>query len=81
MMDATTFSDPAVVKLLNEHFVPIKSRGLENTNAMDVLFNSQAVFPALAFLGPDGTLLISVNGYVPPDNYRKALETIVKAMK
>jgi uncharacterized protein YyaL (SSP411 family) len=79
MMDKTTFSDPAIIELLNTNFVPIKARGADHEDIMQTLFGATA-YPGLAFLAPDGTLLVAVNGYVPPANYKKALVTIIKAM-
>lgn len=79
MMDKTTFSDPEIIEQLNAHFVPIKARGADHEDIMKTLFGVTA-YPGLAFLAPDGTLLVAVNGYVPPANYKKALGIIIQAM-
>ena len=60
-LDATTFRDPAVVKLLNEQFVPVKidaQRDAELTKQHHV-----EEFPTLLAIAPDGKVLARQDDY------------------
>jgi thioredoxin-related protein len=60
-LDATTFRDPKVVKLLNERFIPVKIDG----NKYQQLTNSLRVesFPTLILVTHDGKVLGRRDGY------------------
>lgn len=63
-MDATTMRDPAVVKALNERFVPVKVDG----NREDRLASALGIeaFPTLVLAAPDGKVLDRHTGYADP---------------
>ncbi len=63
-MDATTMRDPAVVKALNERFIPVKVDG----NREDRLTSALGIeaFPTLVLAAPDGKVLDRHTGYADP---------------
>lgn len=60
-MDATTMRDPAIVKALNERFIPVKLDG----NREDRLTSALGIeaFPTLVLAAPDGKVLDRHTGY------------------
>jgi tetratricopeptide (TPR) repeat protein len=60
-LDQTTFRDPAVAKLLNEQFVPVKLDGTREKALVDAL-RVQA-YPTLILAGPEGKILQKLEGY------------------
>jgi thioredoxin-related protein len=60
-LDATTFRDPRVVKLLNERFIPVKIDG----NKEERLTASLGIdaFPTLVLVSPSGKVLARNPGY------------------
>jgi uncharacterized protein YyaL (SSP411 family) len=78
VMQRESYQDPALAKLLNEYFVPVKvDRELEP--ALDAhliefvqLTRGHAGWPLNVFLTPDGYPLLGMV-YVPPDRFRQVL--------
>jgi uncharacterized protein YyaL (SSP411 family) len=78
VMQRESYQDPAVAKLLNEYFVPVKvDRELDP--ALDAhliefvqLTRGHAGWPLNVFLTPDGYPLLGMV-YVPPDRFRQVL--------
>jgi thioredoxin-like negative regulator of GroEL len=75
-LDQTTYADPEVVRL-SEHFVAVKidtegrSRDIELTERYQV-----TSLPTVAFLSPDGHMLLRVDGYQGPGAFP---ETMLRA--
>ncbi|HET8569014.1 MAG TPA: DUF255 domain-containing protein [Candidatus Limnocylindria bacterium] len=67
VMDETTYSDPEVIRLVNERYVPIR---VDNDERPDVnrRYNLGG-WPTTAFLTPDGEI-IHGGTYVPPEAMR-----------
>src|SRR5512142_1702064 len=63
VMDETTYSDPEVIQLVNERYIPIR---VDNDERPDVnrRYNLGG-WPTTAFLTPDGELLTG-GTYIPP---------------
>lgn len=75
VMDETTYSDPAVIAAINEHFVPIR---VDNDRRPDINARyNQGGWPTTAFLSPDGVLL-SGSTYVPAAQMLRALDEIAR---
>ena len=73
VMDETTYSDQAVIDLINGQFVPIR---VDNDLRPDV--NSRynmGGWPTTAFLTPEGDILTGAT-YLPPEQMRGALERV-----
>jgi len=74
-MDADTFSDPEVVRMLSEGFAAVKVDGEERPE----LVSGYGVFayPTVWILAPDGTRIHQRIGYVSAEEFRIMLEYAV----
>ncbi len=64
-MEKNTFSDPAVIAFLNNHFVAIRVNAERNAAAASRY--SVRALPVSWFMAADGTRLSSLPGYVPAE--------------
>lgn len=70
VMDETSYSDPEVIRLINERYVPIR---VDNDQRPDVNRRyNMGGWPTTAFLTPDGEILHG-GTYVPPPTMRDYL--------
>ena len=78
VMDETSYSDPVVIQLVNERFIPIR---VDNDQRPDVnrRYNLGG-WPTTAFLTPDGELL-TCGTYVPPEQMRAYLIQVSEAYR
>jgi thioredoxin-related protein len=76
-LDATTFRAPAIVRLLNERFIPLKQDG-ERDRAITAALNIQA-FPTLVLAAPDGRLLAVHPGYLDTAKMQDLLQRVIAA--
>ncbi len=60
-LDTGTFADPGVVKLVNEHFVPLKLEASQLPHVTQALQVQR--FPTLVFAAPNGTILMRREGF------------------
>ena len=73
VMDETSYSDPEVIRLINERYVPIR---VDNDERPDVNRRyNMGGWPTTAFLTPDGEI-VHGGTYVPPDAMRSYLTTV-----
>ena len=73
VMDETTYSDQAVIDLVNRRFVPIR---VDNDLRPDINNRyNMGGWPTTAFLTPRGDILTGAT-YLPPDQMRGALERV-----
>ena len=73
VMDETSYSDAAVIDLVNEMYIPIRIDSDRNPD-INRRYN-QGGWPTTAFLSSQGQLLAGTT-YIPPEAMRKALERI-----
>lgn len=73
VMDETSYSDDAVIELINERYVPIRVDSDRNPD-LNRRYN-QGGWPTTAFLSPDGNVLAGAT-YIPPETMGSALERI-----
>ncbi|MDD3717852.1 MAG: DUF255 domain-containing protein [Actinomycetota bacterium] len=73
VMDETSYSDRAVIDLINRKFVPVRVDSDRNPD-INRRYN-QGGWPTTAFLDAKGTLLAGAT-YIPPEAMRAALERI-----
>ena len=73
VMDETSYSDPEVIRLLNERFVPVRVDADRYPQVTDRYISSG--WPTTAVLTPEGHIL-AVRTYVPPAELRKMLSDI-----
>lgn len=70
-MENTTWSDPAVVRVVTEGFVPLKIDGEQNSAWLD-RFDIQG-FPAVIVLSTSGEVVFHVEGYRSPKEILRRL--------
>ncbi len=73
VMDETSYSDPAVIELINRHYVPVRVDSDRNPD-INRRYN-QGGWPTTAFLDHQGNLLAGAT-YIPPETMRAALQRI-----
>ncbi|MBC5806136.1 MAG: thioredoxin domain-containing protein [Candidatus Eremiobacter antarcticus] len=73
VMDETTYSDPGIIKVINEQYVPVR---VDNDQRPDVNARyNMGGWPTTALLTPEGELLHG-GTYVPPDAMASVLRQI-----
>jgi uncharacterized protein YyaL (SSP411 family) len=73
VMDETSYSDPAVITYINEHYVPVR---VDNDQRPDVNARyNMGGWPTTAFLTPEGELMTG-GTYIPPEAMREHLPRI-----
>ncbi|HEU4535823.1 MAG TPA: DUF255 domain-containing protein [Polyangiaceae bacterium] len=76
-MEATTYRDPVVQKLLDEHFIAIKVDIDENPD-VEKLYADWG-WPATVLFSPDATELGKYQGYLDPEEFAGILSRVVAA--
>jgi uncharacterized protein YyaL (SSP411 family) len=77
-MDETSYSDPAVISYVNEHYVPVR---VDNDQRPDVNARyNQGGWPTTAFLTSDGELMAG-GTYITPEAMREHLPRIAVQYK
>ena len=86
VMDSKTYTDSAVVLLLQEHFLiakvnaesarkfPVRDKEMSGRELAEEFGVRQ--FPMTSFLMPDGTRIANLPGYIPADRFAKVLEFV-----
>ncbi len=73
VMDETTYSDPGVIQLINERYVPVR---VDNDERPDVNRRyNMGGWPSTAFLTPEGEI-ITGGTYLPPEVMRQYLAQV-----
>lgn len=75
VMNATTFGDPGVLRLLDEGFVAVRAEEGARPDLAERYGNWG--WPATIVFGPDGTEVLRVRGYRDPAAMRALLETLL----
>jgi len=71
-LDATTFRDPTVIRLLNERFVPVKIDGDRDPKLVQAMRIES--YPTLVVAGPDGSVLAMHPGYLDANEMNRFLQ-------
>lgn len=78
VMDETSYSDPAVISYINQHYVPIR---VDNDQRPDINARyNMGGWPTTALLTPDGDLMTG-GTYIPPEAMREHLPDIAAQFK
>jgi uncharacterized protein YyaL (SSP411 family) len=78
LMDETSYSDPGVIALLNEKFVPVR---VDPDRRPDVSERyHRGGYPTTAILTPSGRV-ITGGTYVPPEQLKQALEEVARVWR
>lgn len=75
VMDARTYTDPTVIRILEQHYIPVKV----DHDARPDLANRYRDYgwPATIIFAPDGTEIVKRAGYIPPERMAALLEAVV----
>jgi thioredoxin-related protein len=78
-MDATTFRDPRVVKVINERFVPLKLDAEEEAvlpiiHGLNQIGVDIRAYPSFVLAAPNGNILEKLEGYKEPAVFHEILE-------
>lgn len=76
VMDETTYSDPEIIRLVNEELVPVRVDADQNPHIQDRYLAGG--WPTNSFLTPDGEVLFS-GTYIPPDQMLASIQAVLKA--
>lgn len=80
LMNLTSFSNPAVINLLNSNFTPIKIDGDEREDVSVALVGNR-IYPSLVILAPNGTRIGAISGYMTPDSLEDLLFSMASIIK
>lgn len=75
VMDKETYKDPAVVKLINSSFIPVK---VDQDSRPDLSNKYEAYgWPATVVFGPNGSEKAIWSGYIPPAEMKNKLQFLL----
>jgi len=75
VMDQTTYSDPAVINLINEKYIAV---GVDADARPDLANRYEDYgWPATVVFGPDGKEIVKRQGYLPPREMGSMLQAII----
>lgn len=74
-LDTITFRDPAIIKVLNEQFIPVKIDGDRDTKLTEALHIQS--YPTLVFASPEGRTLGSQEGFVDAEKLAPQLKRVL----
>ena len=76
VMDKEAFKDPAIIASLNENFIPIKV----DYDKEEKISRSYRVrgLPDTIFIAENGQIIGRRPGYIPPDQLKRILKSILK---
>lgn len=77
-LESTTYRDPAVLKLMNERFIPLKLDAMQNPQLTEALRIQS--FPTLIMAAPDGKILGTIEGYVEAPKFLVHLQHALDAL-
>lgn len=78
VMDDTTYSDPAVIRIVNEEFIPVRV-DIDQRPDISERYN-RGGFPTTAFLSDRGESIWGAT-YVPPEDMRRIIGSVLAAKK
>ena len=77
VMNATTYRDPEVRRLLETRFVMVRADGDARPDLAQRY--RRYAWPATVFIGPDGRQILALRGYRPPERFRAILRDVIAA--
>lgn len=78
-LEATTFRDPAVVKLLGGHFIAVHLDGDKDAYLARTL--GITGYPTLVFADPAGKIVARKDGYMDPDEFARQLDHVLAGLQ
>jgi uncharacterized protein YyaL (SSP411 family) len=76
VMDKTTYSDPDIIRTINEKFIPVRV-DIDRRPDISERYN-RGGFPTTAFLSDRGESIWGAT-YVPPDDMKRVMQTILSS--
>lgn len=77
-MEATTFTDPAIVELLKNHYIPLKINASQDNTLVQAL--RVQMYPTTVLAGPDGKIHSFLQGYMAAAQLKDHAERTVLAV-
>jgi thioredoxin-related protein len=77
-LDATTFQEPAVTSLMNEHFIPLKVNAQASVALTEALRIQS--FPTIVLAAPDGKILGTLEGYMEASRFQEQLQRVLASL-
>jgi thioredoxin-like negative regulator of GroEL len=74
-LDATTFRDPAVVKTMNDGFIPLRVDAEKEATLANLLHIQS--YPTIVIGAPDGKILMTREGYLEADRFLEQLQRVL----
>ena len=78
VMDETTYSDPEIIKIINENFIPVRV-DVDQRPDIAERYNFGG-YPTFAFLNSRGDIILG-GTYVPPEQFKEILKEVVELAK
>ena len=73
--DATTFRDPTVVAMLNQHVIAVRVNGNREPAFIQALQVQK--YPTTVIAAPDGSIVSFLGGFVPPEQLKEQIRRVV----
>jgi thioredoxin-related protein len=75
---ADTFSDPSVIKMMNEKFVALKVHAAREPYLVEAL--KVKVYPTVILAGPDGKIMATITGYKEAAQFYNDLQQVLASL-
>src|SRR6516165_9817254 len=77
-LEATTFQEPTVVRLMNQRFIPLKVDAYRDAMLTQALRIQS--FPTVVLAGPDGKILATLEGFMEAPRFQEHLERVLAGL-
>jgi thioredoxin-related protein len=77
-LEATTFQESTIIRLMNQHFVTLKVDAYRDASLTQALRIQS--FPTVVLAGPDGRILATLEGYMDAPRFQEHLERVVAGL-
>ncbi len=78
-LDANTFSDPAVARMLNEQFISLKVNARKNSSLVEMLHIQS--YPTVLLAAPDGKILGTLEGFMDAARFGEHLHRALASLQ
>jgi Highly conserved protein containing a thioredoxin domain len=78
VMDETTYSEPEIIKIINENFIPVRV-DVDKRPDIAERYNFGG-YPTFAFLNSNGNIILG-GTYVPPEQFKELLKEVINLAK
>src|SRR5437016_4753562 len=78
-LEATTFQEATVVRIMNERFVPSRVDAFQEARLTQAVHGSS--FPTVVPAAPDGKILATLEGFMEAPRFQDHLERVLAALR